>query len=334
MVWVALEVASWLQSPQMRAGIGEIRHLLLLAALFLTLPALHQAGTRLAVWRGIFLTASFGSAVLVCGFVERAIRYQHEIAVGGDPAFYLRTGGLLHHWMIYSVVEVQLFGALLEFRVNYPEQRWWVTPALTINGLAICLSLTRTLWLACFVLIGMHLLSRRSKWTFALPVIALISFFVAPGPLKTRVGESMRWDYYSNAERLQMWAVGWKMIRERPLIGVGPGLVAQLYTRYLPKGAPVPAYHGHLHNNALQLAAQFGVPVLCAALLCLAALVRELAQKYRHARGRDHRFLYRAALMGTAGFVITGITDYTYGHSLGLILFSFVALPQMVEQSG
>jgi O-antigen ligase len=325
-VWAVLEVASWLHSPQIRTGIGEMKHLLLIAGLFLVLPSLHHLDDRIAAWRGLFSGASLGSAALVCGFAVRAIRYRHEIAAGGDTAFYLRTGGLLHHWMIYSAVEVLVFGALLEFRSDYPEERWWTTPALAINCLAVCLSLTRALWLACFVLLGVHLLLRRSRLAWALPLLPLLAFFAAPGPLRARMRDSLSPEYFSNAERVQMWAVGWRMIRDKPLAGVGAGQVEQLYTAYLPPGAPVPAYHGHLHDNALQLAAEFGLPVLCAALLCLIALFRDLAKAYSHARRRDDRFLCRAALLGTAGFLITGLTDYTYGHALGLIALSFVAL--------
>ncbi len=333
-VWAVLEVASWLHSPQIRAGLGEMRHLLLIAGLFLVLPSLHRLDDRMAVWRGIFGSASLGSAALVCGFVVRLFRYRHEIAAGGDTAFYLRTGGLLHHWMIYSAVEVLVFGALLEFRSDYPEERWWTTPALAINCLAICLSLTRALWLACFVLLGVHLLLRRSRLAWALPLLPLLAFFAAPGPMRARMRDSLRPEYFSNAERVQMWAVGWRMIRDKPLAGVGAGRVAQLYTAYLPPGAPVPAYHGHLHNNAVQLAAEFGLPVLCAAMLCLMALFRDLTEAYSRARWRDERFLCRAALLGTAGFLITGLTDYTYGHSLGLIALSFVALAPLIGAGG
>jgi O-antigen ligase len=333
-VWAVLEVASWLHSPQIRTGVGEIKHLLLIAGLFLVLPSLHRLDDRMAVWRGILAGASLGSAALVCGFVARVIRHHHQIAAGGDTAFYLRTGGLLHHWMIYSAVEVLVFGALLEFRSDYPEERWWTTPALAINCLAICLSLTRALWLACFVLLGVHLLLRRSRLAWALPLLPLLAFFAAPGPMRARMRDSLRPEYFSNAERVQMWAVGWRMIRDKPLAGVGAGRVAQLYTAYLPPGAPVPAYHGHLHDNAVQLAAEFGLPVLCAALLCLMALLRDLAKAYSHARRRDDRFLCRAALLGTAGFLITGLTDYTYGHSLGLIALSFVALAPLIGAGG
>ena len=46
----------------------------------------------------------------------------------------------------------------------------------------------------------------------------------------------------------------------------------------------------------------------------------------RPARNRERRFLCRSAFLGITGFLIVGMTDYTYGHALGLILFSFVAV--------
>ena len=116
------------------------------------------------------------------------------------------------------------------------------------------------------------------------------------------------------------------MISEHPLLGVGPGRVDALYTRYLSPGEPVPAYHGHLHNDAIHLAAQFGIPVLCAALLFLAILLRDLLRAFHRASDRETRFVCSAGLLGLTAFLLAGLTDYAYGHSLGLILFSFVAL--------
>jgi O-antigen ligase len=331
LVWAGLETAAWLRSPPLKNGQGEMRHLALLAAMFITLPALNRPGNRLAVWRGIFITASIGSAALVAGFFTRLAHYRHEILVGGDSSLYLRGGGFLHHWMIYAIVEVMVFAALLEYNAAYPEARRWVWPALGINSLAIVLSLTRSLWLGSFLQLGIHLAWRRSKWVWAAPVLPVLAFFLGPAAVRHRVIESFQPDYYSNVERIQMWHVGWKMIRERPLTGVGPGRVEALYTSYLAQGEPVPAYHGHLHNDALQLAAQFGIPVLCAAILCLAILVKDLVKAYRRAMDRESRFLCRAALLGTGAFVFAGATDYVYGHSLGLIMFTFVTLSPLMN---
>ncbi|MGA3186057.1 MAG: O-antigen ligase family protein [Bryobacteraceae bacterium] len=332
LIWAGLEVVSWLHSPQLSAGAGEMRHLLLLAAIFVILPALNRAGCKRAVWRGIFLTSTAGAIALIVTTVTRIVHYRPE-SIGGDAAFYVRNGGFLHHWMIYAVVELLIFGALLEFRLFYPEERKWATPALGIHCLAILFSLTRALWLGCFLIVGVHLLWRRSKWILVLPIVPVVAFQLAPYAVRSRVIDSSHADYYSNTERVQMWHVGWKMVREHSLLGVGPGRIEALYASYLPAQEAVPAYHGHLHNNCLQLAAQFGLPVLGAAVLWLAILLKDLLKAYRRARSREERFLCRSAFLGIGGFLIAGMTDYAYGHALGLILLSFVALSPLTGES-
>jgi len=332
LLWAACEIASWLHSPEIRRGLGEIRHLLLLAILFLTLPAIDRAEERVMVWRAIFLTATLGSASLIVAFVARMVRYRHEIAIASDPSFYVRTGGLLHHWMVYATVEALVFGALLEYWHFYPEHRRWIVPVLAINCLAIVLSLTRMLWLCCLLLAGAHLLRVRSRWIWGLPVLPLLVFSLAPWCVKSRITESLQPGYYSNAERLQMLRVGWAMVVERPLTGIGAGRVEKLYTRYLSPGEAAPAYHGHLHNNVLQLAAQFGLSVIAAAALFLTILIKDIRRAYRCAPDREARFLSRASLAGVIGFLTAGLVEYTYGHSLGLILLSFAALSPLMPE--
>jgi O-antigen ligase len=282
------------------------------------------------VWRAIFLTATLGSASLIVAFIARMIRYRHEIAMASAPSFYLRTGGLLHHWMVYATVEVLVFGALLEYWHFYPEHRRWILPVLAINCLAIVLSLTRMLWLCCLLLAAAHLLRVRSRWIWGLPVLPFLVFSLAPGSVKSRVTESLQPGFYSNAERVQMLRAGWAMVLERPLTGIGAGRVDKLYTRYLSPGEAVPAYHGHLHNNVLQLAAQFGLPVIAAAALFLTILIKDIRRACRRAPDREAKFLSHVSLAGVTGFLTAGLVEYTYGHSLGLILLSFAALSPLM----
>ena len=322
LAWAALEGAVWLRSPEIRAGIGEMRHVLLMASLFVMMPALSRPGDRLLVWRGLAVTASIGSLFLACQFVWKLLSYR-----GALPAIvYLRSGGLLHHWMVYGVVEIIVFAGLLELRRLYPEDQRWLLGALGINALGILLSLTRMLWICALLLLGLHLAWRRSRWLWALPGVPCVLFFASPGVIRSRVLDSARPDYYSNAERVQMLRVGWRMIRENLITGVGPGRVNELYTNYLTASDPVPAFHGHLHNNAVQLAAEFGLPVTGAALLFVAVLFYELRESSRRAVDREQQFLCRTAVLGLAGFLAAGLFDYTYGHSLGLILLGFATL--------
>jgi O-antigen ligase len=333
LIWAGLEVVAWLQSPEFKDGWSEMRRLLLVAALFFVLPALNRAPDRLVAWRGIFLSSALGAVFLVGDFLSRLVYYRREIAAGGDVGLYLRSGGLLNHWMVYGTVEILVVAGLLSFWSLYPEERrrWW--PVAALNALAIAFSLTRMLWACALLLLGIDLAWRRSRWLWALPLLPLAAYGLVPGAVRTRVRQSASLDYYSNQERIEMWRVGWKMLKEKPLTGVGPGRVDKLYRSYLSPGDPVPAYHGHLHNNLLQLAAQFGLPAALAAVGFVGVLLRDLLRAARAAAGREAQFSVRVALLGLTGYLAAGFFDYTYGHSLGLILLAFAVLPPLLTSS-
>ena len=297
LAWAALELVVWLFSPQYRLGEGEMRHLLLVGALFLLAPTLNRAGSWVAVWRGIVVTASISSLVLTGHFAWQLLFYHGTL----PPVEYLRSGGLLHHWMVYGTVEILVFAGLLELWDLVPGERRWLLPVFAIHAVAILVSLTRMLWVCALAMLCVHLARRRSRWLWAIPALPCIAFWIAPGAVRARVTDSMRWDYYPNAERIQMLRVGWQMIRDHPLMGVGPGRVAELYTKYLSASDPVPAYHGHLHNNLVQLAAEFGVPVTLAAALFVAVLFRELRRAWLRAADSEQKFLCRTAVLGLSG---------------------------------
>jgi hypothetical protein len=59
-------------------------------------------------------------------------------------------------------------------------------------------------------------------------------------------------------------------------------------------------------------------------------LFRDLRARDKAARTREERFLSRTSLLALTGFLLSGIFDYTYGHSLGIILLSFVVFSPLL----
>lgn len=329
LVWAGMEVLVWTWSPEPSLGWSEIRHLLLVGCVVLVLLGFESAQEILVAWKGILVSATVSSAYLISQFAYRLHLYRHEIAAGGDASFYLRSGGLLHHWMVYATVEIIVVAGLIGFWSVYPShrRRWW--PAVAINAAAVVLSLTRMAWITCLLLVAVNLIWRRSRWLWAVPLIPLLLYSITPEAVRLRVTTASDLRYYSNAERLQMIAVGWKMVRDHPLTGIGPGRVETTYEQYLEAGDPVPAYHGHLHNNAVQIAAQFGIPVVLAALLFVIITLHDLFKARRSATGTDSRFLAETGLLALIGFLIAGMFEYTWGHSLGLIMIAFAVVPAL-----
>jgi O-antigen ligase len=161
-------------------------------------------------------------------------------------------------------------------------------------------------------------------------MMAVALYFVAPGAIGSRLRDSVRTDYYSKFERVQMLRVGWSMIKQHPIAGVGAGQIEKQYTRYLAPHDPIPAYHGHLHNNLVQVAAESGLPVASAALLLCVILFVDIGRAFRAAATLENQFSSLAALLALSGFLVAGFFDYTYGHSLGLILLAFAVIPALL----
>ena len=330
LLWAGMETLMWILSPEPAAGWTEIRHLLLLGFVLLALSAFDHSQQLLLAWKGVFVSATVSSAFLIGEFFYRLHIYKDEIAAGGESSFYLRSGGLVHHWMVYGTIEVVVVAGLVSFWFVYENQRRRLQPIIAINAVAVMLSLTRMTWLTCLLVLAVALVWKRSKWIWALPVVSVALYVVAPGAVRSRVASFFDPTFYSNAERVQMLEVGWRMLRDNPLTGVGPGRVEQLYTSYLLPGDPVPAYHGHLHNNLVQIAAQFGLPVTLAALIFVVCAFRDLLKARRKALNPDGRFLTDTALLALTGFLFAGLFEYTYGHSLGLIIIAFAVFPALL----
>ena len=330
LAWAGLTCVAWGLSHEPIAGWSAIRRTFLIAALFLVVPALKKSSLLLFAWKGVFITSAFGSLFLIGDFVSRWSYYRRELAGGGDAGFYLRSGGLLNHWMVFGTVEILVVGGMLAFWFVFPEQRrrWWA--AFLINGLAIVLSLTRMTWVSSFFLLGLVLALRRSRWLWALPAMAVGFYLLAPGAVRSRLRDSVRGDYYPNLERVQMLRVGWNMIKQHPLAGVGAGRIQETYRSYLAPSDPVPAYHGHLHNNLVQVAAESGVPTAVAAVVFCVILLVDIGRSCKVAATEEGQFLSLAALLALSGFLLAGLFDYTYGHSLGLILLAFGVLPALL----
>ena len=83
-----------------------------------------------------------------------------------------------------------------------------------------------------------------------------------------------------------MWQAGIDMIRDKPVFGQGPRMVESDYPAYRWPGAPNPATP-HLHNNALQIAAERGLPCLAWWLWWVAAAMGDALREARRARRLD-----------------------------------------------
>ena len=136
-------------------------------------------------------------------------------------------------------------------------------------------------------------------------------------------------------ERLYFWQAGWRMVKDAPFLGLGPGGVKRHYPEYRDPAARRPST-GHLHNNAVQLAAERGVLGLAAWLSIWVAFFVRAGRIYARlpaARAGD-RALVAGSLAAVAGFLVAGLFEYNFGDSevIGLT-WVVMAFPFVVESA-
>jgi O-antigen ligase len=108
----------------------------------------------------------------------------------------------------------------------------------------------------------------------------------------------------SSAYRLILWKAAFRMIRERPLSGVGLGQFSSVVGHYtevtLSKEDPNDA-----HNAFILIAAEMGLPALASAVMLLLALELAAAKAYLRRRHRVDRTIALAFLGSWVGLVVS-----------------------------
>jgi len=302
------------------------------------------------LYQALFVEAAVAGIVATWQFAVqyRAVRKLHPLEIYQSMTSD-RIHGFQGHWMNFGGQQMLIFAALLAMlvfsRLSNPDSRlprsgsmasrslwWWLVLALVM--LSIVLNFTRGVWLGCgvatFYLVGRW----RPRWLWALPVLAVVAYFAAPGMVHRRiaiVGHPSHDPALSI--RLEMWGVGRRMIARHPWVGVGPNNITEVYTLYLAPGeTPQRGYREHLHDNFIQLAAERGLPCLAAWVWFMTALVWHC---WRIARQRlAPRWISDGAVAGWLAFVAEGFFEFNFGTSPVLMLFLFVvATPFVLERA-
>lgn len=287
----------------------------LLAVAFVTTESRARSAYKLLI-----ATATVAGTMAIIQFVSRQIAYGSGGPLENDPTLLNRITGPLGHWMTFSGVQLLVWCAAVPALIVL-GRRW--IPNVAIIGTAIVLSNTRGAWLgaaAGFAFVALAL-PRRVLAAVLIPMIA-VTLAASPFIIR-RVSMSLDNSLATNYSRAIYRDVGMKMIKARPLFGVGPERVDDDFPRYYPDKPLDQFYTGHLHNDFLQIAAERGLLCLAAFLWFFVELYRSLLKRLRNSED-DSRWVTLGALAALTGFVIAGLNEYNFGDSEVLVLFLFI----------
>jgi len=338
-VFFGVSLLSALASRNRVAGLFELREVFLFAAPLVTWAVFRDERRR-----------QYGREIFAFGILA-AVGVGIYQTMTGTPApgeSMVRATGPLGHYMTFSGVLLVAVPLLLSIRGGLRGAAARVVALLAVTMIA--LTLTRSAWIGCAVALVVYAATglvrgasgsaggtpqRRRVAAYAVTLaIALVvvgillASLADPDALYDRAASTFSLDDASNKDRMAMAVTGLSMVRAHPLLGIGPGLMADVYPAWVVDWA-VRAENPHLHNNLLQIAAERGLIGLAAWLWMMAAFVL-VAWRVLRARGASGvgGAEARAALAALAGFLAMGMFEYNFSDSEVLMaLLYVVSLP-------
>jgi O-antigen ligase len=242
-----------------------------------------------------------------------------------------RPQGTLSHWMTYSgTLMLVICGATARLLYGTSGRLWaaFVMPALLV---ALSLTLTRGAWVGVAVGIAVLLLSRDFRLLAVLPIVLAIGVVLAPQTLMDRVYSIFDRSDLTSRDRVAMLQAGAAIVKDYPLMGVGPDQIERVYPNYRVPDAVKPT-NPHLHNVPMQIAAERGLPALAVWVWFVASAGAGLWRLLRTSR---HKSLAAAGLGAMAAMLAAGLTEYNFGDSEFLmLLLVIITLPFAANRDG
>lgn len=212
--------------------------------------------------------------------------------------------------------------SLLALIHGIERRRWLQVAAGGLCAVALALSLTRSAWIGWIAGVLLYLVVRRPRWLAVLVPTAILIVTLSPLALFGRLVSSFDPEQSSNLDRIRMVQAGVEMIRDHPLLGMGPGNVRPTYPIYRLPDAPRFAVP-HLHSNPVQIWAERGVVALFAYGLLVLLVLRDCATGIR--RGGESAAWGLGAGAAVVGLTVAGLFEFNFGDSEVLLCLLAVA---------
>jgi putative inorganic carbon (HCO3(-)) transporter len=329
--WALVALAAWTLvssafSSEPGASFFRSRQLLF----YLLVPLTIRVARGPAAMRVLDVVIAVGAFSALAGIFEYA--FLNHRGLGSRPT------GFLGHYMTFSgVIMLVLCAAVarLVFR-----GREWVWPAVAVPALltALVVSESRNAWIGALAGIVVLLILRNWRLLVAVPVVIGIVAVLAPAVARDRARSIFDPSDPTNRDRVAMLESGALMIRDHPLVGVGPNMVPKEYlAKYKTKDAVDPPdkpndTRSHLHNVPVQLAAERGLPAAAAWLWFVVVAGRDL---FRVLRRSAKPALAATGLAAVVAMVVAGMFEHNFGDTEFLVLFlGLISLPFAAEAAG
>jgi O-antigen ligase len=332
----AVSLVSALASGHPVMALGACKGLLLVTALYVTVDVLSGPDDGHRFLSALLVVATVAAAV---GVLQTAVCPGPAADYGSPAWLYHRCNRARGFFSIYmtlaGVLSLVLLANLPRLLPGARLPRWPTLPWL-VSLVGLLATYTRGAWMGFVVgVLALIPATRKGRWLLLGGLIVLgLTTLAGPQHLRQRFLTMGDPDDPTVKERVYMWRSGLTMWRQHPVLGVGPGGVKREYASYaLPEA--VKKRTGHVHNTPLQVLVERGVLGLAAWVWIWAAFYARGIRLLRRlpSEARQERALVAGSLAAITGFLVAGLSEYTFGDSeVVMVAWALMALPWAVEK--
>ena len=250
------------------------------------------------------------------------VYHSEPLATAGE--FGWRPRGNFEHRLTFGTYYVSAAMFLLGYATISSQalsSRWRhvLLIAAVLASVAVALTISRGVLLSLVVVLIAYAITRGRRYLAVVAGVLIVGMTLMATTLPILVDRfsdaiNKETDPQFEGGRLFIWGNSLSMIGENPLFGVGIGNYGATYKSYLRADIEDSRKHSHAHNDILNIAANNGIP---GGLLFTGMWVVALGLFWRGWRAgpnvsEEAARCFLAALLGSAAFFITSLTEATF----------------------
>ena len=212
--------------------------------------------------------------------------------------------------------------------------------------LSLVLSQTRSVFVAIFVFIFVMMLFNRSFLNKKHYIYILFSAILFLGSSFLLLKQSNRYDvfvrkiekliHFSELQRYKLYNSTFQMIKDKPVIGVGPGnWKVEAWNYELYKNNKGKSFAQRPHNDFLWTWSEGGILAMISYLLLFLIILKESYLRYNNSDGKE-RLLYSLLFSVTVGYAIISFFDFPMErvpHNILFLIISAIVLSKGIKST-
>ncbi|MBI3291376.1 MAG: O-antigen ligase family protein [Elusimicrobia bacterium] len=287
---------------------------------------------------GSLLTAALG--LLQCGIgivridsgalerIPATLQAWPPVLLSYLATMHRRAVGTRSHPLTYAEGLLFAWGLLLALWLwRQGWRRFWAGVGVLVVGAALVWSKGRGPWFAALGIlgVGLGLEWRRIPWRGLAVFLVIMGVILWHPQIRMRIKSIGDFQEGSHVIRINLWQMGWRIWRDHPWWGVGPGQVKRFSQTYSSSQRLPVGEWSDVHNLYLQRLMELGIVGFGVFFWFLVTVLIYLAKTYWWSRNdSEHAPWFQGAFLGVLGCLLAGFTETTLGDSVVLLIFSFI----------